>query len=205
MGLGDLSAKYESNGDPAAVSDGVGDGGGVSFGIYQFSSAAGVVQKFVDWLRQHDGPFNQYGEVLAAAGDPDSEAFQDKWRELGTTDPGGFTDLQQEYVKPIYFDTGVDNLMRRYGFDIPSRSDALKEVLWSNCVQHGSYYGAQVFKDAADLAGQDLNSISDHDLIYNIYEVKLTDMSWSSGSPDERPGLFARWNNERDDALAMLG
>ena len=39
--LGDLSAQYESNGDPGCISDGYGDAGGKSYGTYQFSSNAG--------------------------------------------------------------------------------------------------------------------------------------------------------------------
>jgi hypothetical protein len=80
----------------------------------------------------------------------------------------------------------------------------LQQVLFSNCVQHGSYYGAEVFGDAAKLAASNLNEMSEYDIIYNIYEVKLTDMSWSSGSPELRPGLFSRWHREREDALSLL-
>lgn len=36
--LAHFLAKYESNGDPAVISSGQGDAGGVSYGAYQFSS-----------------------------------------------------------------------------------------------------------------------------------------------------------------------
>ena len=36
--LGNLSAVYESNGDPACVSSGVNDAGGISYGTYQLAS-----------------------------------------------------------------------------------------------------------------------------------------------------------------------
>lgn len=205
MRLGSLSAKYESSGNAATVAQTEGDAGGWSYGIYQFASGPGVVQKFVEWLQQQPEPYTEYGNQLAAAGNPTcDQSFADKWAEIGTADEEGFGDLQDQYTQSIYFDSGADNLMGNYGFDISPRSVALKQVLFSNCVQHGSYYGAEVFRDAADLAGQNLEDMSDHDIIYNIYELKLTDMSWSSGSPNLRPGLFRRWNDERDDALAML-
>jgi len=38
--LGDLSAKYESSGDPGSVSSGYQDPGGKSYGAYQLSSNA---------------------------------------------------------------------------------------------------------------------------------------------------------------------
>lgn len=43
-----LVRKYEAWGDPACVSSGMGDFGGISYGIYQFSSKAGVVQSFCE-------------------------------------------------------------------------------------------------------------------------------------------------------------
>ena len=36
-----LSAKYESNGDPACIADNAGDLGGTSYGKYQFASNVG--------------------------------------------------------------------------------------------------------------------------------------------------------------------
>jgi hypothetical protein len=206
MRIGELSAKYESGDDPAAVSQDSNDSGSWSYGIYQFSSAAGTVQNFVSYLEQREEPWKNYGDVLAAAGDPTcDQSFVDKWQELGTIDSEGFAQLQDDYVKPEYYDPGAQILLDKYGFDISGHSDALKAVLWSNCVQHGPTYGAEVFQDAANYVGEDINAMSDHDLIYYIYEVKLTDPSWSSGSPADRPGLFARWRSEREDALAMLG
>lgn len=41
--LGSLSAVYESNGDPACVSSGVNDAGGISYGTYQLASNCGSV------------------------------------------------------------------------------------------------------------------------------------------------------------------
>jgi hypothetical protein len=206
MRIGALSAKYESGGDPAAVSQDPNDAGGWSYGIYQFSSAAGKVQDFVRYLQEREQPWKNYGDILAVAGDPAcDQSFADKWNEIGTVDPEGFAELQDDYVRPQYFDAGAEILLGQYGFDIAGRSGALKAVLWSNCVQHGPTYGAEVFQDAADLAGKDIAAMSDHDLIYYIYEVKLTDPAWSEGSPANRRGLFARWRNEREDALSMLG
>ena len=47
MALGDLSASYESNGNPGCVSSGAGDLGGISYGAYQLASAAGSVDAFI--------------------------------------------------------------------------------------------------------------------------------------------------------------
>ena len=49
MELGKLSAAYESNGDPAIVSTGEGDRGGLSYGAYQLASNCGA------WMRSSVG------------------------------------------------------------------------------------------------------------------------------------------------------
>jgi len=203
MRLGRLSGKYDLKDHPATVSDGLHDDGGISYGIYHFSSTKGVVQKFVKWLQEQPYPYKEYGNLLARY-EINSDEFIARWRELGNADTVGFAQFQEDYVKPIYFAVGANNLWERYGFNICQRSEALQSVLWSNCVQHGDYFGTQVFGDAAEFDGQDLNRMSDSEIIQNIYAVKLTDMSWSSGAPALRLGLLNRWRNERQDALAML-
>lgn len=203
--LGELSANYESNGNPATVSGGQGDAGGISYGAYQFASNMGVPQKFVEWaLSYPDENLRNYGRVLSQY-EINSQEFIDTWVSIGNTDPQGFLQLQHDYTKECYYDSGVSNLMDWYGFNIDDHSESLKNVLWSACVQFGSYYGTKNFREAAELVGEDLSNISDKDLIYNIYEVRLNDMSYSSGSPSLRPGLFGRWRSEREDALEMLG
>jgi len=203
-GLGWLSQQGESGGSgPGTISDGNGDSGGISYGIYQFSSDSGVVQQFVDFLRNLAAPYDEYGDQLAAF-EINSEDFQAKWIELATNDNEGFSMLQDSFSKPKYFDSGATNLWEKYGIDIHQHSFALKSVLFSNCIQHGDTYGAEVFKDAADMVGIDITEMTDQQFIGNIYEVKLTDMSWSSGAPEQRPGLFDRWRRERAIALNML-
>lgn len=208
-GLGWLSEQAESGGDPAAISSGRGDSGGISYGKYQFSSNMGVVQNFVEWLQNHLEPYGEYGRQLAQY-EVNSEEFKDKWRELAEVDHDGFSALQDEFSEPKYFDSGATNLWEQYCFDIHQHSFALRSVLFSNCIQHGSWYGAEVFQDANNLFNKtaeeplELNDMTDAQIIENLYEVKLTDMSWSSGAPDQRPGLFARWERERAIALQMF-
>ena len=210
MRLTELSAKYESSGSPGAIAKNPQDIGGWSYGIYQFASGPGVVQEFVEWLRGLEGPARDIGEDLANAGDPRwSERFVETWKQYAETRGEAFTALQEEYAINIYYGTGAQRLADS-GFDISGRSAVLKAVLFSNSIQHGTYWGAEVFKEAAKLSGQDLNKMSDSDIIWWVYQVKLTDLSWSSGCPDvDRPGLLPkwaewRWNAEREDALWAL-
>ncbi|MDR3560465.1 MAG: hypothetical protein P4N59_03340 [Negativicutes bacterium] len=196
--LGDLSAKYESNGDCGTISNSDGDAGGKSYGSYQFAMNAGVPEAFVEWLNDTS---NSLAALLTA--EPGSVEFDVQWKGAAQNYNNAFQQAQWGYVKAQYFDAAVANL-QGIGYDVMTRSEAMQQVLWSRAVQYSPHYMPDLWQEAVKLAGQDLSDISDHDLIYNIYEVNLTDPDWTSGSPDERPGLFARFNAERDDALAML-
>ncbi len=206
MPLGSLSEKYESSGDPGSVSTGEGDMGGASYGAWQLASNLGKPEHFVEWLGKHN---RQYSNTLKNAGMVNSDGFIQAWKDLARTDPKGFKAYQAAYIKEIHFDPAAREL-KNQGFDLAKRSSVLSDVLWSITVQHGSGNGAVAFNQAAERAGKDLNSMSDAEIITQVYEMRYPDAngnydgSWSSGSPDLRPGLFERWKNEKNDALARL-
>ena len=50
--LGDLSRLYESNGDPGCISNGWGDAGGKSYGMYQLASRMGSVNSYLGWCKR---------------------------------------------------------------------------------------------------------------------------------------------------------
>ena len=207
MELGSLSAGYESNGTPGTISSGEGDMGGKSFGAWQLAINVGSLQEFVEWAAQQPEPYGNYGVVLSEH-ELGSEDFDAEWKLLAEVDTEGFLSLQREFIKQRYYDPAL-NLLKNIGLDVSARSFALQQVLWSRAVQYGAGNMIELFVKAAELAGQDVGNlhfdyISDYDLIYNVYEVNLTDPSWTSGSPSLRPGLFARFESEREDALKML-
>jgi hypothetical protein len=197
--LGDLSKKYESSGEPGTISTGYGDAGGVSYGAYQFSSNAGVVDNFVNWLENYNPLFYELLKKYPVG----SLEFNNQWTYIAENYRELFFSLQHDYTKELYYDRARDNLFK-IGIDIDTRSDAMRDVVWSRAVQYHPKWMPDLFKQAAQLAGQELVSMSDKDLIYYIYEVLLTDPDWTSGSPSLRPGLFNRFNKERNDALNML-
>lgn len=212
--LGYLSIKGEvgDSADPATVSQNDGDSGGWSYGLYQLASKKGSVQAFLDWLQQQPEPWANYGRVLAASGDPTcDESFVEQWKSIGTIDPVYFGLLQTAYTKGIYYDAAAQFLIDNYDFNIENRSFALKQVLFSNAVQHGPEIGAQAFYEGAEHYGADLNDMPDHEIIWHLYEVKIEDPAWTSGAPEYRGsvesglGLYGRWDRERAEAIEMLG
>jgi len=190
---GVLAAEGESHSDPGEISSGKDDGGGKSYGLYQFASAWGVERTFAKWAAQN---YPEIGKALLNSSD-----FDATWRELAQTRRDEFSKAQHEYASLSYYKPAADELLKR-GFDISKRSRTLQEVLWSNAVQHSSF-APDAFTDLRK-QGLDINSMSDEAIIEALYKNKIKDLAWSSKSPKLRPGLFKRWREEPARALEML-
>ena len=109
--LGDLSASYESNGDPGCISTGWNDPGGKSYGSYQLASNMGSVQEYIDWLCANEywfGPeLNKYYVGSAQ--------FDAAWKWLAE---GGnredFARSQHDYIKYAYYDRAVRYIVEMF-------------------------------------------------------------------------------------------
>lgn len=148
MALGDLSASYESNGNPGCVSYGVGDLGGISYGAYQLASAAGSVDAFIEWGINQGGFYADYVYSLNQY-DNNSDAFIDQWKSLANNDCNGFLQMQHDYIKSEYYDKACRYLANE-GFHTDNHSNALKDVIWSRVVQYGPGNVVDLFNE--DLA-----------------------------------------------------
>lgn len=207
MRLGDLSAKYESNGDAGCISNGYNDAGGKSYGAYQFASNCGVPTSFVRWLQNLTEPYDEYGNQLAQF-EVGSDEFDTKWIELANVDPVGFENLQHNYVKDVYYDTAI-YLLENAGFNIEKHSEVMKDVVWSRTVQYGTGNIVEMFETAVKSIGFPNLSyvddiIFDVDIIRTIYLDVCSTPEWTNGSPALREGLYNRFKNECNDALNLL-
>lgn len=175
--LGSLSAKYESNGNPASISEGK-DTGKVSYGAYQFSSYYGVPLEFAKWCIS-SGEGTQTGQRLIDAytldGNTYGENFNLVWKALAQEDAQAFLILQHNYTKACYYDVMVSKLEKQVdGFDIDNYTIAFKNVIWSRAVQQGVNSDV-IFKAFENLGG--FNNQSEDVLIKAVYEQssKLVD------------------------------
>ena len=191
MRLGVLSEKYEDGG-PATISTGEGDSGGVSYGQYQFATNTGTVDNFVAWLLAQGGVKAGYGAMLEKypAG---SLEFSNQWLWIAENE-ADFGEWQDEFVKPRYYDAAYE-YAKEYGLSV-ELPFALQAVLFSNAIQHGAYWAGRLIAESYDA--------DPVKWITTVYDTKLNDMSWSSGAPSLREGLFNRWENEKQDAIALL-
>lgn len=203
--LGDLSKKYESSGDAGTISNGYGDAGGKSYGMYQFSSTMGVVDNYVKWLQENGYWF---GDELAKH-TVGGNYFDAAWNWLANSDnKGDFAKSQHEYTKAMYYDKACVALLN-CGYIVNRHSKAMKDVVWSRAVQYGPYQVPEMFDEACKSLGFPNLSYVDHknfdeSMINAIYLNVCSTPEWTNGSPALREGLYARFRNECDDALNML-
>lgn len=212
MALGDLSALYESNGNPGCVSTGAGDLGGISYGAYQLASSVGSVDEFIQWGMNQNGFYADYANSLNKY-DVNSDAFIQEWKSLAETDYNGFLQMQHDYIKSEYYDTACRYLANE-GLHADNHSDALKDVIWSRAVQYGPGNVVDLFNEALryvpgyteewNLSWVDALRF-DYDLIVGVYESNKTD-EWISPrlGDDVRQGVFNRMDNEKQEALSMF-
>lgn len=193
MRLGYLSAKYEGGG-VSTISTGDGDSGGVSYGTYQLATNTGSVAYFVAWLTMRRDYGRDYG-IRLSYHHPGSPEFSDEWLSIARKDPEGFAAMEDEYVKPQYYDAAATVAQER-GLDTDTMPDALKCVLFSNAIQHGPQNAGELLADCY--------SDDPAEWIARIYDTKIADPDWTSGSPELRPGLYARWEAEKQDAIDLL-
>lgn len=186
LGLGSLSAKYESSGNPATVAA---DRGGNSYGTYQLSTLSGNAQKFA----------NSYGGSLKGK-KPNTAAFDKAWKAEAAKNPEKFADAQHNYIKKNHYDPAANKFSSATGINVSKSSKAVKDMIWSVGVQHGSGGANSIFTRAK------VNSkMSDKQIIARVYAERMrTDVYFKSSSKSQQATLKKRFQNEMNDALKML-
>jgi murein DD-endopeptidase MepM/ murein hydrolase activator NlpD len=201
--LGILSAKYETGGrGPGVVSTGAGDPGGVSYGSYQMASKMGVPQQFV---AQAGFPWAKDFQGLTAGTAP----FTAVWKRIAAEQTDDFQRAQHAFIKKSHYDPLAAKVLSDDNLDVNVRSFAVQNVIWSTAVQHG---GATpiVHRACATLSCTTSDPAYDKQLICAIYAErgrKKPDGNlayFSKSSPSVQAGVAKRFQNEQQDALAML-
>lgn len=189
-GLGTLSERYESGGDPGAI--GYDSTGGYSYGTYQL--AHNNAQNFI-----RQSPFAEAFKGLTF----NSRAWRSKWKEIANKNPESFAQAQKQYIEKTHYLPQV-NKLAQLGLDINSLSNAVKNVVWSTAVQHGA--NTNVIQRA--LARMNPQS-TEADLIKAIYEERWGGgKQFASSTPQVRQSVYNRFfgkDGELNKALSMLG
>lgn len=145
-GIGAISAKYESNGDPGAVSSGKNDKGGVSYGTYQLSTNSGNADEFVKQSSFKD----QFIGLKAGTAE-----FSEKWKNLGQgLDKDKFAAEQKDFIGKKNYLPALEKA-KNMGYAVDDKGVA--DAIWSLSIQHG-----QVQK-VLDLSKKNMGDIVDKD------------------------------------------
>jgi hypothetical protein len=181
---------FESGGDPGAVSTGVGDAGGKSYGTHQLSSSTGTLQKFLS--------SSPYGMQFAGlkVGSPEFDA---QWKRLAAGEPG-FARSQDDFIDQTHFAPQMAKL-KAAGLDLSGRGDAVTEAVRSTATQFGP--NSSVITSA--LAGSNVGAMSDAEIVSAIQDFKAANNAslFKSSSPAVQAGTLNRAFAEKAALLAL--
>lgn len=191
--LGQTSKLFESGkGGAGTISNGKGDLGGASYGTYQLASKTGTLQQFLK--------SSKYGEQFSDL-QPGTPEFNAMWKALASHDPE-FGNAQHDFIKATHFDPAM-RMLQKNGIDISGKGSAVQDSLWSTSVQFGAGGGANLVKKA--LAGKDVSSMSDSDIVSAIQDYKIANNErlFSSSSAQVRAGTASRAMAEKSRLLDL--
>lgn len=183
--LGNLSKKYESNGNIATIGNIIGDHGGKSYGVYQIASGTGTLNHFKSWLKVKDQ--NIYNRLC------NTNNFDNAWVTLSKQEPQKFFKLQHDFIAETHYMPVIEAMPI-----LNKRSKALREVIFSLSIQHGSGGAINLLKNI------DINS-GDREVIEQIYaERSKVNIYFTSQTATTKQALINRFKNEKNDALNLL-
>lgn len=182
--LGYISATEESGGRGIdAISSGVDDPGGVSYGPHQLSSKSGTMAAYL-----RSSKFKDDFDGLQ----PGTPEFNDQYAQVAKMFPREFAEDQRQYIERTHYVP-----LRRYASreGVPDNR-AINEALYSMGVQHG---GARRIVDMA-LAKYDGNDPSK--LINALYDARRDYVKKLHLKTE--PSLMNRYDRELKAVLALL-
>jgi len=207
--LGRLSAPYESGGEgPHAISSGIGDPGGQSYGTWQLNQA--MVRSFVDsddarrWSREFRGLR------------PATPRFNAAWRRVAAREPDAFEDAQYAFIRREHYESLARRVTRSTGLDVGSLGDTVRNVVWSTSVQQGWNTRLRTFVRAVGAVDRQFRRDDPRyaeALIREVYESRIDQALRQSRSYAEKGDVDEartfenvarrRLPMEMDDALRM--
>lgn len=201
--IGALAARFES-GENGTAAIGYDEKGGTSYGTYQIASRVGTMRQFLEYLEGRDP---KLAARLKAAGPADTGGTGGNmpavWKQIASENPGHFATLQHDFIKETHYEPALQEIYQRTGLNVETQGRAMKEVLWSTSVQHGSRGAANIFCNAIEQSTQSGSNPQAKDMIESIYSSRAGQFGGSS--PGIRASVQGRFRQEKLLALAMLG
>jgi hypothetical protein len=197
--IGALSAQFESS-KAGAGAIGYDSTGGTSYGTYQLASKKGVVKEFLSYMSNINP---EWTKTLLAAGEPDTGSqkgdFPEAWKKIAKENPKEFGKIQHDFIELKHYKPTVKALAK-INYDVENQPAAIKDVVWSTAVQHGSGGAASIFKQAIQESGG--VDAKPETIISNVYKIRRT--KFGSSTDAVRASVNKRFDTENQLALNML-
>ena len=195
--LGKYTAQFES-GDrgPTAISSGVGDHGGVSFGTYQF--ATGGSSEVAS-----DSQLARFWNANYAANHPgvvpgNNQAFKDAWLYEANADPKGFQDKETAFMADNFYRPQVSKISSI--IDPDSYDRGLQEDIYATSIQFGPR--TSVVENA--LKGKDVSNMNPKDVINAIQDYKVANNATLFASSSQKIRDAAKHRHDETERQVML-
>ncbi|GIM30236.1 hypothetical protein CPJCM30710_29020 [Clostridium polyendosporum] len=191
--LGYISGKEESDFNPAAILDKPSDLGGVSCGVWQFSSNAGSLGRFMMWLQSRKPEFYT---VLNDARVKDDNSYKDNfkaaWISIANNYYDEFFNIQQEFAENLFYDEFIQ-IARTNGYE-PGRllnHSSTRNMIWSTAIQHGPTGAYRIFSNID-------SNLPMEDYIRKVYEARFVIIAASYPPDSSDPGVVAIYNGVKE-------
>lgn len=209
--LGQTSEKYESGGKgPGTINDYLGkangDYGGASYGTYQLASfLPSVLPDGKSRPNSRNSPVIQYLRTSKFKDQfngltPGSTEFDNKWKEIASSNREAFNKDQHDYIKEKYYDVMVANLERK-GILVSKFGPAVQDLIWSTAVQLGPN-STNIFT----IPLKDKAQLTDKDIVEIVSEYKINSIStlFKNSSQNIRAGVENRYRDEKQKLLSLI-
>ena len=202
LGEGYISVAEEvgPQGNGGFISSGVGDAGGISYGMLQLTSKAGgaSANKFAfTYLKNEHPTYYKFFEGVGKAG---TKSFSDAWTKAYNHNPGEFEKIQLDYKDITYVKPAVQLVKDAYGIDLLS-SRARTEWVHATSVQ----FGPGGVKEVVGKAGVN-NDMDDVELISKLSQEKRDSVGtykFLGCSQSVRKSVYNRFNREEKEMIKI--
>ena len=205
-GLGYMcfSDEVGSDGDGSYVSPGTGDYGGISYGLYQFSTTTGSAKDFVNWSKDNNYP--EIYKIFQDAGNPKAgtPAFGKAWKKCYRELEGKFEEAQTEFAMGELINPGYEKVKKETGIDL-KKSRARTEFLISTANQFGRGGIVTLFKEVQNKGIKLSDDMSDIELLGIMCQHKYdtVDYHFRSSSSAVQRSARLRFKREKKELLKI--
>ena len=205
-GLGYMcfSDEVGSDGDGSYVSPGTGDYGGISYGLYQFSTTTGSAKDFVNWSKDNNYP--EIYKIFQDAGNPKAGTpdFGKAWKKCYRELEGKFEEAQTEFAMGELINPGYEKVKKETGIDL-KKSRARTEFLISTANQFGRGGIVTLFKEVQNKGIKLSDDMSDTELLGIMCQHKYdtVDYHFRSSSSAVQRSARLRFKREKKELLKI--